>query len=315
MDFEYTTSLGRSDDLTRGIYKIKLKVNKDTTFKDFVVFQAGAATYHYVKSNTLAWGDETGLKKKWKATIGPGDHYVTDKVPIEGRLPWFSFTNSEFSPPRQKFLPADRGFVIREWKATVNGQENTPPWFAEFNATDGHGDSSGLINITVPDGCTSLKAGDYFEAEIIMFIIPAVAKQYYGPNKNFQKALNKNANSWEITYREALGNDLQVNVSKGRLIDDYPIKIQAMEDRTQFSVTGGLGYVPLTITNISDYRNPSLFRKVDGEWNRVDQSVHGSDYWQTEYDDASDTWDITYNINLDTPDDRRKTVEFKFIGK
>ncbi len=314
MDFEYTTSIGRSDDLVRGIYRLKLKVNEDTSFKDFIVFQAGAATYHFVKSNTLAWGNETGLKEKWTATIGPGDHYVAEKKIAKGRLPWFSFTNSEFSPPRQKFFPADRGFVIREWKATINGQEDTPPWFAEFNATDGHGDSSGLINISLPPDCTTLKKGDTIEAEIVMFIIPAKAEQYYGPNMNFKNALARHANSWEITYREVVGNDLEVYVSRGRLIDDYPIKIAADKNCIQFSVTGGLSYVPLTITNVSDYKDPKLFRKVEGDWKRVDQSVHGKDYWQTDYSAASGTWDITYNVDLDSPDDKRKTVDFKFVG-
>lgn len=314
MEFEYTTSVGRSDDMTRGIYKIKLRVNEDTSFKDFVIFQAGAETYHYVKSNTLAWGNEAGLKDQWSATIGTTDRYVTSKQVAEGKIPWFSFADSAFSPPSQKFIPADRGFVIRKWKARINGRDNTPPWFAEFNATTGHGESSGLINITPPDGCNSLNAGDYIEADIVLFTLPSKAEEYYGPNQNFQNALQQFANSWEMTYREAVGNNLIVSVSSGKLLDVYPIKIEAAKGTAQFSVTGGLSYVALTITNVGNYQNPHLFQKVNGEWQKIDQGVFGNDFWQSEYDAATGTWDITYNLNLDTPDDVRRTVQFKFVG-
>jgi hypothetical protein len=33
-----------------------------------VVFQAAAATYHFAKSKTMAWGNEDGLKDEWAAT-------------------------------------------------------------------------------------------------------------------------------------------------------------------------------------------------------------------------------------------------------
>ena len=84
------------------------------------------------------------------------------------------------------------------------------------------------------------------------------------------------------------------------------------KSEAQFSVIGGIGYVPLTITNVPDYRNPELFRKVNGNWQKVNQEVYGNDFWQTEYNTTNGTWDITYNVNLDTPDDERQTVEFRF---
>ncbi len=63
MDFEYTASIGRSDDITRGIYKIKLKVLKDTEFKDFSIIEMASSRYHHVTSKNLVWGNETGVKK------------------------------------------------------------------------------------------------------------------------------------------------------------------------------------------------------------------------------------------------------------
>lgn len=315
MDFEYTASIGRSDDMIRGIYKIKLNVLKDTDFEDFVIFQVGASTYHFTNSKTLAWGNEKGLQNEWKATTGGASRYISDQQLAEGVAPWFSFTDSDFSVDRAKFIPANRGFVIREWNAKINGHENTPPYFAEYNTISGnHGGASSLINIKLPKGCKSLKKGDFIEAEIVLFIIPAKAEDYYGPNANFATALANKANSWKMVHREAISNNLEVNVDKGKLLDAYPIRIEASNNKASFTATGGLGYVPLIISNVGKYRNPELFEKLNDEWKKVDQSVHGNDFWQSEYNTKTSTWDISYNLDMDTPHDERITREFKFVG-
>ena len=313
MDFEYTTSIGRSDDITRGIYRIKLKVLNTTSFKDFVVFQVAAPAYHYTKSNTLAWGNETGLKKQWSASIGGASRYVTSKQVAEGKIPWFSFTDSQFAGAQPDFRPANRGFVIRSWKARINGKDNISPSFAEYNATGGHGEPSSLINITPPADCTSFQAGDYIEAEIEMFQIPKSADDYYGPNQNLIAALSKKANTWEMAYREATGNDLDVVASSGvTLISKYPVKMELNSNSVYFSVSGGRGYVPLTITNVGNYSNSALYQKVNGSWQKINQSVYGNDFWQTDYNALTGKWDITYNVNLDSPNDVRQTLEYKF---
>lgn len=312
MDFEYTASVGRSDDITRGIYRIRLNVLKNTSFKDFVVFQAAAATYHYTKSDVLAWGNETGLAKQWKATIGGKSRYMTPKQEVKGRVPWFSFTDSRFAGG-QDFKPANRGFVIRSWKARINGRNNAPPYFAEYNASGGHGESSGLINLTLPPDCTSLQEGDYIEAVIELFQIPLFADDYYGTNRNLAAALATDANTWKLVYREAKGNDLEVAVSSGSLISSYPVKIRVTEDDAAvFSVTGGHGYIPLTFTGLSGYKGFELFQKTNAGWERIDQSVYGNDFWQTDYNAVAGKWEITYNINLDSPGDARQTREFTF---
>lgn len=313
MDFEYTASIGRSDDITRGIYIIKLNVLNTITFKDFVFFQAAAPTYHYTKSNTLAWGNETGLKKQWSASIGGASRYITTKQVADGKIPWFSFTDSQFAGSQPDFRPANRGFVIRSWKARINGIDNISPSFSEFNATGGHGEPSSLINITPPADCTSFQAGDYIEAEIEMFQIPKNASDYYGQNQNLITALSKKANTWEMVYREAIGNDLDVVASSGvTLINKYPVKIESNSNSVYFSVSGGRGYVPLTIANVSNYSNPALYQKVNGSWQKINQSVNGNDFWQTDYNALTGKWDITYNVNLDSPNDVRQTLEFKF---
>nr|WP_271560244.1 hypothetical protein [Algibacter sp.] len=316
MDFEYTASIGRSDDITRGIYKIKLKVLKDTEFKDFSIIELASSRYHHVKSKNLAWGNETGVKKKWESTVGGTPRYITEKIPAEGKYIWFSFNDSKYTSKQlERFKLAERGFIIRDWKAKINGNENILPWFSEYNTAGGnYGDQSSIIKITPPKGCNSFIAGDYIEATVELILIPSHADDYYGSNKNLTTALKNNPLSWEMIYREAAGNDIDVKVSKGKLLDNYPIKIETNNGKAELTVNGGLGYVPLTFTNVPDYKNPELFRKENGEWKKVNQKVHGNDFWQTEYNATNDTWDISFNINLDSPEDIREMKEFKFIA-
>ena len=59
---------------------------------------------------------------------------------------------------------------------------------------------------------------------------------------------------------------------------------------------GGVGYVPVTFTGLTSPDGYTVF--VDDR--RVDQSVHGNDFWQTDYDAARQRWQQTYNIPLAT---------------
>ena len=52
--------------------------------------------------------------------------------------------------------------------------------------------------------------------------------------------------------------------------------------------------VPVTITGL---RSPSGYTlSVDGR--PVNQSVHGNDYWQTDFDSSTRSWSRTYNVPL-----------------
>ena len=298
----YSTSLYRTNDITRGVYRFRYDVLNPAPFSRLVFFQCGSENYSYTGERKFAYGNENGLEKEWIPTWG-GNTYRGVPFPIVGRVPWFSM-HEAVSRAVGKEAWANRGIVIRKWEAKLGGKM-VGPWACERGVEAGHGGNSSIIDILPPPYLKALQPGDYVECEIEHIVMPQFADDYYGPNENLKAALAKDQNTWKMIYREAVGNDLSVRTTLGKLIRARPTTIQAFRDRAEFTITGGLGYVPITITGLGDYRAPILEVKEGDEWRAIDQSVYGKDFWQTDYNAQNHTWEITYSVPMDTPDDER----------
>ena len=120
-----TVSLARTDDLVRGLYRLRLEVTKSAEFSRFVLFQIGADTYSYIAERTLALGNETGLLREWQPHWG-GNTNRTAPMECTGRVPWLSLheavsrADQEARNKGEKGAPgswANRGIVIRAWQA------------------------------------------------------------------------------------------------------------------------------------------------------------------------------------------------------
>lgn len=306
IDLRYTVSLYRTDDLTRGIYRFRYDVRQPVDFRRLVLFQCGGDHYSYTGERSMALGNERGLARQWKTQWG-GNRYRTQPVELTGRVPWISMHDAV---PRELGGWANRGLIVREFESRIQGRR-TKPWVAERGARVRGSDTS-LIDILPPPGVNRLLVGDYVEAVVEHVVIPQWAKDYYGPNGRLTAALQESQNTWKMVFREAVGNHLEVSVSRGTLRRARPLMIEAQDNHAQFSIAGGLGYVPITISGLTKYGPPVLQKQSGNRWETIDQSVHGSDFWQADYDPSTMTWEITYSIPLDSPDDRRKTRNFRF---
>jgi len=308
IDLRYTVSLYRTDDITRGVYRFRYDVRKPVTFSRLVLFQCGSDDYSYTGERKFARGNESGLVEEWQTEWG-GNRYKTEPVEVTGRIPWFSM--HEAVPRAEgKEAWANRGIVLREWDAKLGGR-NVRPWAAERGARV-RGTDTSLLDILPPPEIDRLEVGDYVEAVVEHVVVPQFADDYYGPNENLRTALKKGQDTWQMVHREAIGNDLAVDVAKGELLRNQPTMIRAERNCAEFAITGGLGYVPVTISGLSDYRNPVLEVKQNDTWIPVDQAVHGNDYWQTDYDRHTCTWEVTYSTPMDTPGDHRVSRAFRF---
>ncbi len=288
-----TVSLGRSDDIVRGTYRIRLDVDRAQPFSRFAIFQIGADTYNFTRERKFAFGNANGLVKEWPTEPG-GDTYRTEPQQATGDTPWMSMHEAtRRSGSKTGGAWANRSLVIREWSARLGGKPATPH-FAERGTTRHRSDYS-TIDLVPPPGLTRLEPGDFVEATLEYLVIPQNAADYYGPNEALRAALEGGGNTWRMVHREASGNRRAVTVSEGKLIHRFPdIRIQTDTDQATFDVTGGLGYVPVTITGLRSHIGYTL--KMDGK--PVDQSVHGNDFWQTDYDPTTRRWSQTYNVPL-----------------
>jgi len=309
IDLRYTVSLYRTDDITRGVYSFRYDVRKATTFDRLVLFQCGGDDYSYTGEKRFAWGNETGLQREWDTQWG-GGQYKTRPVEAVGRVTWFSMHQAARRVSDQGAW-ANRGVIIRRWRARLGGQP-ARPWMAERGARV-RGKDTSLVDIVPPPSVRKLLPGDFVTGVIEHVVMPQRADDYYGPNANLRKALGRWGDTWRMIHREAVGNDLAVAVSVGTLERSRPTKIRAKNDRVEFTVAGGLGALPVTFTGLTSYRRPKLEMRVGAaQWKTVDQTVHGKDFWQTDYDQASGTWETTYSVPADTPADARHTRRFRF---
>jgi hypothetical protein len=299
-------STPRCDDVNRAYHRVRYDVLEDTPFSRLAFYQLGADNYNDHTFTTIARGNADRLIEEWPAQQG-GRKYLKTGIECTGRAPWFSLHGAERNKHHPKGGWANRGLVIRSWKARLGGQECATPFAAVFGTDNGI--PSANVELAPPPALTQLKKGDFVEAEVELLIVPLDAADYYGPNEPLRADLKANANTWRPVYRLARGNGLEIRVEKGVLQRNYPPTIGVDgDDSAVFEIRGGVGYVPLTFAGLHRPKGYSL----ECENAPIDQHVHGNDFWQTDYDAVTGTWAHTYNVCLDSANDAKVIHHFRF---
>ena len=304
-----SVSIARSDDILVGTYRILMRVTKPVDYSRFVIFQTAADSYATTRDYKLAVGNLSGLIREWPShnnTASSHKESLPNFKAIQLAQPatWASLHGTRPASDA-KGAVASRGFVIRDWKAKLGGRSVTP-WITEHFLPS---KACSTMDLVPPPNLTRLLPGDFIEATIEHIVIPIHANDYYGPDKHLREALNQSANSWQMIHRQAKGNKRDVKVISGKLIGLYPsIQIIAENDVANLTLSGGLNYVPITIQNLTSHSGYDL--TINGK--RLDQSVHGKDYWQTDFDPKSRRWSQTYNIPAPNTD---SSVEVKLAPR
>ena len=155
------------------------------------------------------------------------------------------------------------------------------------------------VLVTPPKDVANFKQGDTTHVDFAWVTHPHEADDYYGPNEAFRKHLTETPLSWKTTHREVAGNDLKVTAQGGDVLANYPIEVAATQDDVKVTIEGGVGFVPITFSRLTDHAGYAIYQVVDGKHVALDQSSYGNDFWQTDYDAASQTYSLTYNLPLD----------------
>ncbi len=288
-------SIARSDDYLRAFHRIRYDIRKSVEWQRLAFYQLGSDFYNDTPARQVAIGNAGGLREEWEP-IRTKDKYDRSGVALAGAQPWISIHGIDRASVNKGGALASRGLVVRSWKALLGGKTSAQP-HASFYATEwGKGNFRTVIELSPPPELTRLKPGDFVEAELELVEFPTEPGAYYGPNAAFRETLEQDADTWLLVHREAAANALQVSARTGRMQHRYPISVSVnRKEAATCILSGGLGYVPVSFIGLRDYRGFDLW--IDGR--RLDQSVHGNDFWQADYDEVRQQWRLTFNVPRD----------------
>ncbi|MBK1832042.1 LamG domain-containing protein [Verrucomicrobiaceae bacterium R5-34] len=298
VDLKATVRTLRTDDYARTFTTLRYGIEKSLPAEGWL-FKMGR-TPHYVTPK-IAYGNAAGLIKEHQPPKGlkEGADYLGSTT-LTGEGPWWVAFPGAYSANAQGKATGYRALVIRSYQVRAGGKTYRQPTL-RFSAFRSAGDGRPNLDcmLVAPEGVETFTRGDSVELEVEWITLPRVADDYYGPNTAFRQHLEGHPSSWETTHREARGNDLQVEVSGGTLRQAYPILVRAESDAVSVRIQGGVGYVPIRFEGLKHATGYQLYQVIDGQEVRLDQAVHGNDFWQTDYHAESQTYQRTYNLPLD----------------
>ena len=297
-------SLARSDDYVRAFHRLRYDVRQPVKCQRLAFYQLGADFYNDTPARRVAVGDAQGMRDEWTPPQLQGG-YDRRSVPLTGEQPWLSIHGLDRVALRKGSAAASRGLILRQWRARLGAKDGVAPHFSTYGNEWGKGNFKTVIELSPPPGLSMLAPGDFVEAEVELVVFPTEAKSYYGSNELFRAALAANADTWHLVHREASGNALSVNASRGTMQRSLPLVLAAdRSGRAEVVVDGGLGWLPVTFTGLTSHRGFEL--RVNGR--PFSQAVHVNDYWQTDYDSHTGAWSQTFNL----PRDDRQPLRVEF---
>jgi hypothetical protein len=299
VDFNAKVQTLRTDDYARTFQTLSYTFKDTVSSKDAWLLKMGR-TFNYAHPR-FAFGNARGLIDELTVPNNlKREDSLLQQCRIEGEAPfWVSFPGAQQTHNDGKGN-GYRALIIRNYQATLAGQKYTQP---SISVPVHQSNSDGSVNLdlllTAPEGVDHFSPGDHIEMELEWITLHREADDYYGPNESYRQHLVQHPNSWKTSYQEAFGNDLQIELSGGQILNDYPIQIQVETSPVTLKITGGIGYVPIRFSGLSSARGYTLVQIINGKAIELDQSVHGNDFWQTDYDAASQTYSRVYNLPLD----------------
>ena len=304
--------MGRTDDLVRTWYHLEYTALEDVRYDRFALFQMAADNYGDNGYTRVAYGNADGVL----ADRAIDDHRTTgyadaaDRgIALAGDAPWVMLYDNRKIDERLPEQYADLMYVIRDFEADIAGVTLDTPHINLHRTNNGQsqiGVELGLPHVEGSPWCGAacqgetrfIPAGSTIRATVEYLVVPADKARYYGAS-DYLAALP--AELWRSTTMAltlAAGNMIEVVATVGAVRRTHPIEIDA-ESATvaaDFSVTGGLGFVPIRVHGLPRHDGWQLERLEGGAWAPVEQAVHGNDFWQTTFDPSTQTYTRTYSV-------------------
>ena len=75
--------------------------------------------------------------------------------------------------------------------------------------------------------------------------------------------------------------------------------IAAEQSQVTVTIKGGLGFIPIRFEGLASPEGYGIYDVTAGVEVRLDQAVQGNDFWQTDFDAASGTYRMVFNLPVD----------------
>ncbi len=304
-------NMGRTDDVVRAFYTLKYEFLNDTVFDRLSFFKMAADGYSDNSYSSYAIGDDNGILQDNKTLAGLDVGYLGGTTDAKSDGLWYLMYNSKDKGMEN----GDSMMVVREYDATINGKKYNKPSYRIFGTSNGGLQPS--MELSLPSDITEVKAGSVVEMTIEYLIIPSNRADYYGEADYLLQA--NIFGTAAAGYDQVYGGKLQVNASVGKVNSRYPVEIEGKEGGetvAQFTISGGLGYVPVRITDVNGYKSYKLQKKVGGNWVDIVQNGNGAnsnDFWQVYYNANTGKYEFSYNVKNTVGLDYGTVSEYRFI--
>jgi hypothetical protein len=288
----------RTDDYARTFHRLSYRFHRTISADGASFFTMGGNSGFVTPM--IAYGNEAGvLVEKQVSPDSKKGGLLVSRATLPGKGPWWVAFPGATNRDGRTWGTGSRALIIRSYHAVVGGTDCVSPTIS-MPVAHAHKDGSRTVDLylVAPDGVAEFRPGDTMTLDAEWITLPRVADDYYGPNEAFRQHLTEHPRSWQTVCREAKGNDLKLRVTGGAVRHQYPIIIQATAAEPTVRIEGGVGVVPIRFDGLAT-PSYSLFETVDDRLVPLDQSVHGSDFWQTDYDTGTGTYRMTFNLPLD----------------
>ena len=302
VDFRAQVQTLRTDDYSRTFQRFRYAFTQEVSAQKIWLFKLGRT--HRYATPQIAYGNRDGcIEERVVPETLEANQLLVDNIELTGSAPWWVALPGAIHTSGRDWGTGYRALIIRDYRAVIGSKTYTHPTISApvFTANPTNLD----IELIPPQGLTRFNKGDRFELDLELITLPRTADDYYGPNEAFRKHLAEHPNSWKTTYREAKGNDLSVVVTGGRALQTYPIAIRVEKPEVTLMIKGGVGAVPIRFEGLESSTGSRLYQVADGARIRVDQSVHGHDFWQVDHDATTDSYTMTFNLRLDGLDESK----------
>ncbi|MEC8424033.1 MAG: hypothetical protein VX000_09660, partial [Myxococcota bacterium] len=247
-----------------------------------------------------AYGDATSVQSS--GTIG--EHRTTGYVAgargiaIEGPHAWALLFDSHHTSGNLPEHLANVGFIVRAFRADLGAETITTPHFSLQRTYNG-GWSQVAFELGLPYEAEAavIPEGSVITATVEYVVPPADPDRYYGESDHLRALAPETFQQPQMGLHLASRGALTVEPTTGTLVRTHPVVLAAEpgEVAVDFMLTGGLGYVPISIRGLPRPDGWILEQASDGGWLAVDQSVEGNDWWQA-LDRGRDGFELTFNV-------------------